>query len=167
MPWSGKSVFDDPFGDPSDQTEIMVGDRLSEYVFHLIAHVNSKGLPEYADVELREAVQRASAWNSAQEHARRCCVCRSKATDIAATAGSGPTDTGVSGSAALSHSLPTGSGLGVIYPECSHSSSERSGGGGWSGGDVGGVGGGGGGFDGGGGGFGGGGGADCGGSSSW
>lgn len=155
--------MNDPHADPRDQTGIMDGCRLSEYVFHLVAYVNSKGLPEYTDAELQSVVQKASAWDGVQEHARRCRVCRTRGSDI--TAGAGPSSSsGVGGSSGPTHAMSTGVSLGMLYPECSHSSSERSGGGGWSGG--GGGGGGGGGFDGGGGGFSGGGG-DCGGSSSW
>lgn len=164
MPWKG-NLFDDRHADPRDQADIMDGDRLSEYVFHLIAHVNSKGLPEFADAELRDIVPRANAWDSAQAHARGCRVCRSKAADATATAaaGTGPGDTSLVSGPVSTHPLSTGD-VGVIYPECSHSSSERGGGGGWSGGDGGGSGGG---FDGGGGGSSGGGGGDCGGSLSW
>lgn len=160
-PWTGESVYDDPLGNPSEQTDVLVGGRLSEYVFHLVVHVNAKGLPEYGNAELREAVQKASVWDRAQAHARQCFVCRSKATNLTATPGSGPTDTSL---LAPTHSVPSASSLGVIYPECLHSSSERGGGSCWSGG---GGGGGSSGFDGGSGGFSGGGGGDCGGSSSW
>lgn len=162
MPSTG-DLFDDRHADPRDQAGIMDGDRLSEYVFHLIAHVNAKGLPEFADAELRDKVPRVNAWERAQAHARGCRVCRLKATNATATAGIGPGDTSLVSGSVSTHPFSMGD-VGVIYPECSHSSSERGGGGGWSGGDGAGSGGG---FDGGGGGFSGGGGGDCGGSSSW
>lgn len=64
-PWFG-DVLEDPRGDPRSQADIVIGGRLSEYVFYLIALVNRHGVPEPSEPS-KAMLERARTWEAGLE----------------------------------------------------------------------------------------------------
>lgn len=184
-PWDG-DVLSDARADPQRAADLVTAGRISEYGWRVAEHVSAQGVPKQPAL-LLQAHRKAEAWRAAQARARGCQHCRRKKRTV--TPGpAGPASHPHSAHAAGSRSTGTQATVGHdyigpswafdVFPDCSHSPSERgdrgggggsSGGGGWSSGGGGGSSGGGGGggsssFDSGGG---GGGGCDSGGGSSW
>lgn len=60
-PWAGH-LFEDPRADPFDQADMMDGDRLSEYAFHLVSYLHRHGLPSPPH-ELEVAMTNVRKWD--------------------------------------------------------------------------------------------------------
>lgn len=143
--WTGASVLDDPRADPADLTSLVADGALSEYVFHLAAHVNRDRLP-LRPRAVNAALAKANRWRTAQTHAAGCKVCRKLGRSVADESGAPRATSHTFSSGQAATTQPDTLHAMTVYPECAHSRSDRGdtgGGGGWGWGGGGGGGGGG------------------------